>query len=40
MGDFELPKDGLQVTLDCSQYYKQHYHGEENDNEIEERLGF
>lgn len=40
MGDFELPKGGLQITLDCSQYYQQHYQGEENTNEIEERLGF
>lgn len=40
MGDFELPKGGLQVTLDCSQYYQQQYQGEENSNEIEERLGF
>jgi penicillin-binding protein 1A len=40
MGDFELPKGGLQVTLDCSQYYQQHYQGEESSNEIEERLGF
>lgn len=40
MGDFELPKGGVQITLDCSQYYQQHYQGEENTNEIEERLGF
>jgi penicillin-binding protein 1A len=40
MGDFDLPKGGLQVTLDCSQYYQQHYQGEEHANEIEERLGF
>lgn len=39
-GDFELPKDGLQVTLDCGQYYQQHYQGEEGTTEVEERLGF
>lgn len=39
-GDFELPKGGLQVTLDCSQYYQQHYQGEDTSNDVEERLGF
>ncbi len=38
--DFELPKAGLQVTLDCSQYYNQYYQGEEPDNSAEDRLGF
>ena len=39
-GDFELPKGGLQVTLDCSQYYQQHYQGEDTSDKVEERLGF
>lgn len=39
-GDFELPKGGLQVTLDCSQYNKQHYQGEEDRSQMEDRLGF
>jgi len=39
-GDFELPKDGLQVTLDCSQYYNQYYQGEQEQETIEDRLGF
>jgi len=39
-GDFELPKGGLQVTLDCSQYYEQYYQGEEEPETNEDRLGF
>lgn len=39
-GDFELPKNGLQVTLDCSQYHNQYYQGEEEPETIEDRLGF
>ena len=39
--DFELPKAGLQVELDCSQYFKQYYQGEDSEtNSMEERLGF
>jgi len=39
-GDFELPKNGLQVELDCSQYHNQYYQGEEEPESIEDRLGF
>lgn len=39
--EFELPKGGLQVELDCSQYFKQDYQGvDPNANSMEERLGF
>src|SRR5690606_8173764 len=39
-GDFELPKGGLQVELDCSKYYEQFYQGEEEPESDEDRLGF
>lgn len=39
-GDFELPEGGLQVTLDCSQYNNQYYQGEQEQETIEDRLGF
>lgn len=39
-GDFELPKAGLQVTLNCDDYNQQYYDGEEKTNEVDERLGF
>lgn len=39
--EFELPKGGLLVELDCSQYFKQDYQGvDPNANSMEERLGF
>src|SRR5690554_852590 len=39
-GDFELPKAGLQMTLDCNQYHNQFYQGEEQEETVEDRLGF
>lgn len=39
-GDFELPKGGLQVTLDCSEYDNQYYQGVDDDEDLNDRLGF
>lgn len=39
-GDFELPKNGLQITLDCNEYTDQFYQGQEEEESVEDRLGF
>lgn len=39
-GDFELPKNGLQITLDCNEYTDQFYQGQEEEETVEDRLGF
>lgn len=39
-GEFELPKGGLQVELDCNQYEDQFFQGEEEPISTEDRLGF
>lgn len=39
-GDFELPKNGLQITLDCNEYTDQFYQGQEEEETAEDRLGF
>lgn len=39
-GEFELPKNGLQITLDCDEYTDQFYQGQEEPESIEDRLGF